>query len=216
MLALALTGLLAASPAPPAPSRWLTDDAQVLSPTVRPWLERRLRNHEHATGTEVQVWIGKNTGGEPIEAFTQRTFQLWRPGRPRLDNGVVLFVFTDDHRVRMEVGPQLQEVLTVEERQQIIDERVVPRLKAGEPDAAISSGIDALFTELLGAPLDAPPTVDQLSRTQWLTLVIMVLGFTALLLIARPELPRNLLLFLRRRGRDESGGVSGGSLSGRR
>ncbi len=201
MLALALTGLLFAAPAAPSPTRWLTDDAQVISAKVRPSLERRLQNHEHATGNEVLVWIGKNTGGEPIEAFTHRTFQLWKPGRPRLENGVVLFIFTDDHHVRMEVGSNLQHVLTPEVRRQIIDERIVPMLKAGEPDVAVSSAIDVLFTRLMGAPLAAPPKVDEVSRTQVITLALMVIGFTALLLIARPELPRSLVLFLRRRGR---------------
>ncbi|MDP2275045.1 MAG: TPM domain-containing protein [Archangium sp.] len=215
MLSLLLTALLAAAPLPPSPSRWLTDEAQVLSPQVRPSLERRLQNHEHATGTEVLVWIGKTTGGEPLESFTQRTVQLWKPGRPRLDNGVVLFVFTEDRRVRMEVGSSLQHVLTPEVRQRLIDERIAPLLKAGEPNVAISSGIDALFTKLTAAPLEAPPHVDELSRTQWITLVVMVLGFAAVLLIARPELPRSLLRFLRRRGRVEGDGFSGGTPLGR-
>ena len=208
MISLLLSGLLFAAPSPPSPSRWITDDAQLLSPTVRPSLERRLQNHEHATGNEVLVWIGKNTGGEPLEAFTQRAVQLWKPGRPRLDNGVVLFVFTDEQRVRMEVGQNLQHVLTSEVRQRILDERIVPLLEAGEPEVAISGGIDALFTQLTGAPLKAPPRVDELSRTQWLTLAVMLMGFVALLLIARPELPRNLLRFLRRGGRAESDGFS--------
>ena len=205
MISLLLSGLLFAAP---SPSRWITDDAQLLSPTVRPSLERRLQNHEHATGNEVLVWIGKNTGGEPLEAFTRRAFQLWKPGRPRLDNGVVLFVFTDEQRVRMEVGQNLRHVLTSEVRQRILDERIVPLLEAGEPEVAISGGIDALFTQLTGAPLKAPPRVDELSRTQWLTLAVMLMGFVALLLIARPELPRNLLRFLRRGGRAESDGFS--------
>lgn len=168
-------------------------------------LERRLQNHEHATGNEVLVWIGKSTNGEPIEAFTQRAFGLWEPGRSRLDNGVVLFVFTDDQRVRMEVGANLQHVLTPEVRQRILDQRVAPLLRAGQPDVAISGGIDALFKELTGAPLKAPPSVDALSVSQWFTLAAMLLGFSALLLIARPELPRSLLQFLRRRGRDRHG-----------
>ncbi len=215
MISLLLTGLLFAAPSPPSPSRWITDDAQLLSATVRPSLERRLQQYEHATGNEVLVWIGKNTGGEPIEAFTQRTLQLWRPGRPRLENGVVLFVFTDEQRVRMEVGQNLQHVLTPEVRKRILDERIVPLLEAGQPEVALSGGIDALFTQLTGAPLKAPPQVDELSVAQWFTLAFMAIGFVAVLLVARPELPQNLLRFLRRRGRVAHDGLSGETPLGR-
>lgn len=208
MLSLALISLLTAAPA--APSRWVTDGAGLLSPRVVDALDRRLEGYQQATGHQVLVWIGKTTGGEPIELFAERAFREWQVGRAGLDDGVVLFVFADDRALRIEVGYGLEPVLTDAAASTLIVERIAPLLEAGDADGAISTGVDGLITQIGGAPLPPAQAPPSLTTAQWVALAAAGGGFLLLLLI-RPRLALRLLsmmvLFGRGRGR---GGFSGG------
>lgn len=210
MLALALVSLLAA--APPAPQRWVTDEAGLLSPAARQALDQRLEAFDRQTGKQVLVWIGKTTGGEPIESFAAGAFQAWKVGNGKLDDGVVLFVFPEDRSLRLEVGYGLEPVLPDAAASRIIRERIAPQLAAGQPDAAITSGVDAVLAAVGGEASQGPITTPQLSTPHKIGVGVLVAGFL-LLLILRPGLALRLLamMFFFRRG----GGPGGGGFSGR-
>src|SRR5258708_5644791 len=112
MSARALGLLLFALAAPPAPARWVTDDAQAMTPAARAALDQKLEAYERATGHQIVVYVARSTAGEPVEDWAARTFAQWKIGRTGLDDGVALFVFTDDHTARIEVGYGLEDVLT--------------------------------------------------------------------------------------------------------
>lgn len=215
MLALALVSLLVAAPpaAPRAPVRWVTDEAGLLSPRVQAALDQRLEGYQQQTGHQVLVWIGKTSGGEPIELFAERAFREWKVGRAGLDDGVVLFVLADDRTLRLEVGYGLEPTLTDALASRIITERITPLLKAGDADGAISSGVDALITSIGGAPLGPAPEESRFTTSQWVALGVGAVAFL-LLLIIRPDLALRLLtlmLFFGRNGRGRGrGGFSGG------
>ena len=100
-------GLGAQTPVPP-PQRWVTDGPRVLSLETREALDRRLAAYEKTSGHQVLVWIGESTGGVPIEDWAVRTFAAWKVGRKGLDDGLVLFLMTQDHKLRLEVGYGLE------------------------------------------------------------------------------------------------------------
>lgn len=212
MLALALFSLLAVAPGtPPAPTRWVTDGAALLSAPARAALDRRLEGYQQATGHQVLVWIAPSTSGEPIESFAERAFQAWKVGRAGLDDGVVLFVFAQDHTLRLEVGYGLEPVLTDALCSRIINERIAPLLEAGNPDAAVGAGVDALLDTLGGGSLPPVAAPRVLTTSEWVALAMAAVGFL-LLLIIRPDLALRLItlmLFLRGGRRDRGGGFAG-------
>jgi uncharacterized protein len=225
VLRFALISLFAVSQVtPPAPERWVTDQAGLLSANARSTLDARLEAYEHASGHQVVVWIGKTTGGEPIERFAERAFKNWKVGRAKLDDGVVLFVFADDRTLRLEVGYGLEPVLPDALCSRIINERIAPLLKSGEADAALASGVDALISTLGGTLLPPATPAVQLTTQQWGAIGVAALAFLVLLII-RPDLALRLLtlmLFLRRGDRRGGSGFfgrggrsGGGGASGR-
>jgi uncharacterized protein len=150
---LAGTVALAAAPAPPpAPTDFVTDNVGLLSPRVRENLDQRLREVQARTGHYVGVWIGSSTGGEPLEDFTVRTFAAWRVGRKGIDDGLVIFLFAADRRIRFEVGYGLEGTIPDAISSRIIQDVMAPRLKAGDADGAVIHGVDATLAVLDGQP----------------------------------------------------------------
>ncbi|HZA12877.1 MAG TPA: TPM domain-containing protein, partial [Myxococcaceae bacterium] len=118
---------------PPAPSRWVTDTVGFISESTRRGLDARLERYERDTGRQVIVWIGGSLGDEVLEDWAARTFEAWGIGKKGKDDGVALFVFARDRKLRIEVGYGLEDVLPDLIASRIIQEEAVPRLRAGDP-----------------------------------------------------------------------------------
>jgi len=63
--------------------------------------------------------------------FTMNVAEKWRPGTKGADNGLILFVFTKEHRIRAEVGYGLEAALPDAEMERIL---------AGGPDRPVTVG----------------------------------------------------------------------------
>src|SRR5215468_10619796 len=133
LLAAALVGLAAPAfanevPIPPSPTEWVTDNVGLISAATRDTLNQRLRDYNKATGHQVIVWIGATTGEAPLEDWTIRAFTAWKVGRKGLDDGAALFMFSQDRKVRIEVGYGLESVLTDAMASRIIRDNIVPHM----------------------------------------------------------------------------------------
>jgi len=163
----ALAGALAALPAaaaelPPAPARWVSDRAGVLSPAAVERIDRKLEGFEREQGSQVLVAIFRALPpDESLEDWTQRVAESWRVGRARQDDGAVLFAFVDDRQLRLEVGYGLEGALTDLESKRILDGVLVPRLRAGDWDGGFDAATDAILTAIRGEfgpdAVPAPP-----------------------------------------------------------
>ncbi len=208
---------------PAAPTRWVTDSAGFLSEGARQELDGRLEAYERQTGHHVLVWIGRTTGGVPLEDFTVRAFAAWHVGRKGLDDGLVLFVFSDDRKVRVEVGYGLEGQVPDAIASRIIRETIVPRVQAGDHDGAIRDGVAALIAAIEGRgappesaagplPAHSPPAggARSLSIGQKILIGLAVIGFL-ILFATNPALALYLLFSVMSGGR---GGGGGGGYSG--
>ena len=196
MIAAAFALLLAADfNIPPRPVAYVTDNAGVLSSATREAVENELHSYESSTGHRILVWIDRTTGGVPLETFTGESADRWKVGRPGHDDGAVLFLFTADRRVRIEVGYGLESKLTDADSQRIIDDDVVPRMRASDPNGAVSAAVaDMLETVSPDYRLSALPTAAPQSAAQTATngavvtvmaiVFLLTFGFFAFVFIA--------------------------------
>lgn len=155
--------LLAALPAaaqkvPPAPVRWVTDAAGLLTEATRVTLDRKLQDYQGRTRHQVLVWIDRSTGGVPIQEFGVRAFHAWGVGRKGASDGLVIFLFTSDRRLRIEVGYGLEDKVPDAVASRIVRDVMTPRLAAGDGDGAVTAGVDAVLAAIGGA---APSAVQQ-------------------------------------------------------
>jgi uncharacterized protein len=180
--------LAAETPIPPSPTRWVTDTAGLLTPATRDSLDQRLEAYERDTGHQVIVWIGTTTGDAPLEDWTIRAFTAWHVGRKKLDDGLALFIFTQDRKARIEVGYGLEGVVTDAAASSIIRNQIAPRMKAGDPDGAVTAGVSALLATIGGEKGanagQTPPPVESSPNTEFpfwvlaLFIIIFALAFS--------------------------------------
>jgi uncharacterized protein len=137
---------------PPSPAHWATDTAGFLKPQTVADLDARLRAYQVATGHQVLVYVAPTTGRAATEDWTVRAFQRWKVGRKGLDDGLILFVFPSDRKVRIEVGYGLEQSVPDAVAARVIRDTIAPKIRAGQPDAAVTSGVDALLGAIGGEP----------------------------------------------------------------
>ena len=77
-------------------------------------------------------------------------------GQKDKDNGALLIVARDDHKVRIEVGYGLEDRLTDAQCSVIINQIITPAFKAGNFSGGISQGTQAMIQVLGGNPLAEP------------------------------------------------------------
>lgn len=161
LFALLLAGFVAAGwvraevAVPPLSAR-ITDLAATLSAQQRQTLESRLAAFETQKGAQLAVLIVPTTQPEAIEQYGIRVVEQWKLGRKGLDDGALLLVAKDDHRLRIEVGYGLEGALNDATAKRIVDEIIVPKFKQGDFYAGIDEGLAAMMRVVSGESLPAP------------------------------------------------------------
>jgi uncharacterized protein len=207
---------------PPAPTEWVTDKSGLLSAGTTSYLNARLRHYEESTGHQVLVYLTPDTGGETPEGYGSEAFKAWRVGRKGVDDGAVLFLFTEDRKIHIEVGYGLEDRLPDAIASRIIREQIVPALQQSRPDDAVTAGVTGILQVLggeAGAPGVAPVAGPQAPRRPASPLQKAVIGILIvlflLLLVTHPRLALELLLSAQyASGGGGGSGYGGGGYSG--
>jgi uncharacterized protein len=224
LVILALAGALAVSYAaaqpqvPPAPSRWATDEAGLLSRPAVEALNARLENYQRQTGHQLVVWIGRTLGGNAVfEEWAAKTFEAWKVGRKGLDDGLVLFILAEDRKIRVEVGYGLEDKVPDIYAYRIIDNILAPGIRAGRPDEAVDAAVTALIGYISGneaaAGEEAPRAPQRFSTVKGIFTGIIVIVLI-IIFITNPSLAFWLLLNILGGGRGGGGGGWGGGGGG--
>jgi uncharacterized protein len=115
-----------------------------------------LKNLEMRKGSQVAVLIVPTTQPETIEQYSIRVAEAWKIGRKKIDDGALLVIAKNDHKLRIEVGYGLEGSLTDVTSRRIIDEVIAPRFKSGDFAGGIATGITRIIAVIDGEPLPAP------------------------------------------------------------
>ena len=149
-VAVAVLLLLACSAAaetlPKAPDRHVTDRAGVLNQAETDELERMLTRLETDGLAQTIVYLDRAVpSSEPsLEAYTLRLANAWGVGSRKRNDGVVIFVFMNDRRMRIEVGLGLEKVLTDDVARKIIDGDLKPAFREGRFGEGLKRAIESI------------------------------------------------------------------------
>ena len=104
------------------------------------------------------IAVFRSLEGESLEDVASRLFQTWRLGRKSLDNGVLLVVFVQDRKVRIEVGYGLEAALPDAVAGQIIRESIAPRFREQRYAAGLEAAVTAVYGRI------APSSATEMQR----------------------------------------------------
>ena len=141
--------LLLAIPLPSKPTHYVTDNAGVLAPDKAEQLDQKLKAFEQRTSDQVLVYVDKHVPeGTTLEEMGAQAMRQWGVGQAKKDNGVILFLFTDDRKMRIEVGYGLEGSLTDAKSKLITSTIVKPRLQSGDYNGAVEHGVEAILNTI--------------------------------------------------------------------
>lgn len=149
LLLLAAALPLAATPLPPAPTRWVTDAAGVIPDDREAALNARLEQHERETSNQILVYVDRRVpAGTTLEELGAAALSTWKIGQEKKDNGAILFLFIEERTSRIEVGYGLEGVLTdALSKRILVDLR--PALLSGDYATAVELGANAILGVLV-------------------------------------------------------------------
>lgn len=123
---------------------FVADPGHSLSPGATAAVNDTLYALRKATTAEVAVAILPNLGDNDIENFAQELYKEWGLGKKGKDNGVLLLVDMEGHKVRIETGYGMEGVVTDALASTIINDTFVPRMKDGGLDGAVTGAVNIL------------------------------------------------------------------------
>jgi len=176
--------LFAAEVIPPAPAAYFNDYAHVVSTGTASQLNQTLENFERQSSDQILVAIfPKMQSDSSIEDYTVRVARSWQAGQKAKNNGAVLFVFVQDHKMFLQVGYGLEGVLPDALCKRIIDEQIAPRFKAGDFDGGLTAGVQSVIAATKGEYKGTGATVSDSRTPHGSSSPFLGFGFIVLLLI---------------------------------
>lgn len=151
----------------PSPPRLVNDVANVIDATAEAQLENKLVQYNDTTSTQIAVITIPSVEPYEIGDYAYKIGRYWGVGNANFDNGIVLLVAVDDHRMFIATGYGTEAYLTDIRCNQIIDQILTPAFQQND----FYGGIDNATTEMMkymtgayeGQPYgnanDAPPTL---------------------------------------------------------
>ncbi len=104
-----MVGASGAETLPPAPRQYVTDEAGVISSGLLAQLNQRLGAFERQTSSQIVAAVyPKLPEGASLEDYAQRLYSAWKIGTKKNSNGVLMLVFVQDRKVRIQTGYGLE------------------------------------------------------------------------------------------------------------
>lgn len=152
-IAVMLLGFTQAQGQKPVPQLWGTqvhDDAKILSQATVDNLETQLTAYEDSTSNQIAILTVTSLDGEPIENYSLRVAEEWKLGTEEKDNGVLLLIAVDDHKIRIETGYGLEGALTDAICSRIIRNEIAPAFRQNQYDEGVTNAVNAIIKAIGG------------------------------------------------------------------
>ncbi|MCS7078393.1 MAG: TPM domain-containing protein, partial [Bacteroidia bacterium] len=135
---------------PEKPTGYVNDFVGVLHAAEKQQLEEKLTHFEEQTSNQIFVLIYPSLQGKAIEEFTHEVARKWRIGQKDKNNGVLLAIFVNERKIRIEVGYGLEGALPDITAKQIIENNIKPALRSNHYYQAIEAGTTAIIQATKG------------------------------------------------------------------
>jgi uncharacterized protein len=136
---------------PPKPKHYFNDYASIISKATAEKLNKDLEDFERSNSSQIVIVIyPKLDSSSNVADFTLQTAKAWGFGQKGRNNGVVLFVFVQEHKIQIQVGLGLQKALNDALCLKLIQTEIAPKFKAKDFDGGLKAGAGAIIRAIKG------------------------------------------------------------------
>lgn len=96
-------------------------------------------------GTEIAVVALNSIGEYDIDMFATKLYDKWKIGQEKQDNGLLVLLVMDIHRIVIRTGYGVEGVLTDVTSARIIRNIIIPEFKKDDYDSGIIKGLEAII-----------------------------------------------------------------------
>ena len=133
VVAMSCQALQPAAPVLPKPEHAVTDRAGILSAGEIERLTKDLDELDRAGLARAVIYIDSALPpAEVLERLTLRSVNSWGLGRSGVNDGLAIFVFVADRKIRIELGRGLEDAISDADARSIIDEQMSPAFRRGD------------------------------------------------------------------------------------
>jgi uncharacterized protein len=140
----------------PALNGPVNDYAGLLSQDEQRALASKLSTHKQATGHVLTLLTVASLEGDTIEDLGIRAAEKWKLGSEKEDNGLLLTVARDDHKMRIDVGHGLEGQITDAFSAAVIREVLRPAFLERDYAGGLNRAFDMLMAKGQGIAMEPP------------------------------------------------------------
>lgn len=134
----------------PAHVGFVTDAARTLSSDEKSALEHAIESYKAQTSNEIGILIVRSLNGEDIAEAAVQVGRAWGVGDREKNNGVLMLIAIDDHKIFIATGYGLEGALPDIVIKGIIDTDILPAFREEKYFDGIAAGIDAIEKHIGG------------------------------------------------------------------
>jgi uncharacterized protein len=135
------------------PERLVNDFAHVMTTDQVTTLEQKLVTYDDSTSNQIVIVTMPSIGDADIEEYSVKLFKAWGIGNKKTNNGVLILVTVDNHKVYITTGFGLEGAIPDVTARAIIDNEIIPNFRSGTGDnyyRGFSLAADALIKAAAG------------------------------------------------------------------
>ena len=142
------------------------DQAKVLSSSEKAELEQKILKLHQQAKAQIGIVIVPTTGQESIFDFAMRLADQWKLGSAKQDNGLLIAVAVNDHRLHIATGYGLEGVIPDIIASRIIRDQITPYFKQNQFGQGLILGVNEIERILNLDPEIAQQAATELKERQ--------------------------------------------------
>jgi uncharacterized protein len=132
-------------PPAPNPPRLVNDFADALSQNETASLEQKLVEFNNSSSTQIAIVIMHSIGQYEIADYSYQLGRKWGIGQKEKNNGALILVALDDHKVYIATAYGLEGVIPDALARRIVEEDIKPEFKQGNYYAGLDKATDTMI-----------------------------------------------------------------------
>jgi uncharacterized protein len=161
-------------PASPNPPRLVNDFAGALSESEISSLEQKLVAFNDTASTQISIVIIHSVGVYDISDYAFKLGDKWGIGRKEKNNGALILVALDDHKVFIATGYGLEGAIPDALAKRIVETQIRPEFKQGNYYAGLDQATDTMI-KLASGEYKADDVTNNIRATQFAPVIILLI-----------------------------------------